>query len=112
KRDRKAARAHGLAVDVQRARAALRDTTAELRAREAERVADDPEQRRLRVDVDLMLHSVDVQDQCHRLPQAARSQWSITGTDRCATPNGTVRLRRHRKVSGCRRSGAGASLRT
>ena len=52
RRHRRRARAHRLAVDVHRAGAALGDAAAVLGAGEAEVLAHDPEQRRVRIDVD------------------------------------------------------------
>src|SRR5881394_2347595 len=63
-----AARADRLTVDVHRARAALRDPAAELRAREPEVVADHPEQRRLRVRVDSVRCAVDRELERHDSP--------------------------------------------
>ena len=50
-RDRQRARADGPAVEVHGAGAAGRDAAAELRARQPERLAQDPQQRRVRLDV-------------------------------------------------------------
>ena len=57
RRDRHHARRHGLAVDEHRARAALRETAAELRGVELQRSAQHVQQRRLRVVIDLRAHS-------------------------------------------------------
>src|SRR5262245_2843629 len=57
--DRQRARAHCLPVDVNRAGSALRDAAAVLGSGHAELLADHPQERGVRLDVDLMLLSVD-----------------------------------------------------
>ena len=57
--DLNAAGAHGLAVHMHGAGAALRDAAAEFRTGHSEFVADDPKQRRLRLDVERIRLSVD-----------------------------------------------------
>ena len=59
RRDRRAAGANRLAVQMHRARAAQLRAAAELGAGHAERVAQDPEQRRVRIGVDLTGLAVD-----------------------------------------------------
>jgi hypothetical protein len=54
RRDRRRARADGPAIEMNGARAALRDAAPELGAREVQNVAEDPEKRRIRLDVDLL----------------------------------------------------------
>jgi hypothetical protein len=61
-----------LAVDVDRAGAALGDPAAEFRAGQAELVAQHPEQRRIRLDVDLMAASVDREREHPEAPCAVR----------------------------------------
>ena len=55
RRDRQRARAHRLAVDIHRARAALRDAAAVFRAGEPDAIADCPQQGRIGIDIDLMI---------------------------------------------------------
>ena len=62
---------HGLAVHHHRARAALTQPAAELGPVEREIVAQDIEQRRVRVDVDFMLAAVDGEASPWLLPLAA-----------------------------------------
>ena len=66
-RHRQDARADALAVDVNGARAAQRHAAAELRARHAEVLAQDPEQRRLGIDVEGVDLPVDIQADHFRL---------------------------------------------
>src|SRR5580700_9967144 len=66
--------AHGGSVDMHRASAALRNTTAEFCAGQTERVAQHPEKRRIGLDVDLPGCSVDVdRDHCGLLPALMNS---------------------------------------
>src|SRR6266404_7004265 len=58
---RRLARAHGLTVEVHRARPALRDAAAELRAGQLEPLADHPQERRARIDVNRLRLPVDQQ---------------------------------------------------
>src|SRR5882672_11106332 len=64
-RDRRDARAHGLAVDVHRARAAQRHAAAEFRAGHPEHIAQHPQQRRVVVDIDAAGFAVDRQSLWH-----------------------------------------------
>jgi hypothetical protein len=57
--DLDAAGAHGFAVHMHGAGAALRDAAAEFGAGQSDLIANDPEQRRLRLDVELMRVAVD-----------------------------------------------------
>src|SRR3954467_6003712 len=59
--DRDRARAHHFAVDVHRAGAALRDAAAVFGAREADMLADDPQERRVVLDAHVADLAVDVQ---------------------------------------------------
>src|SRR6266496_1143809 len=63
--DRRDTRAHRLAVDVDRARAAQRHAAAEFRAGHPEHVAQHPEQRRVVVDIDAAGFDVDSQRMWH-----------------------------------------------
>src|SRR5262249_29883775 len=56
------------AVDMQRAGSALPDAAAELRARQPDVIADHPQQGRLRIGIDRMSRSVNVQIERHTLP--------------------------------------------
>src|SRR5207248_8808406 len=58
---RRLARAYGLTVEVYRARAALRDAAAKLRAGQLEPLADHPQKRRARIDVNRLRLPVDQQ---------------------------------------------------
>src|SRR5258708_672960 len=59
--DRRDARAHWLAVEVDRARAAQRRSTTELGAGEADHVPDRPQERRVGIDIDLVFLSIHVE---------------------------------------------------
>ena len=63
--------ADGAAVDVHRARAALPDAAAELGARQADVIANDPQQRSLGIRIDGMHGSVDGQSERHNLLRPA-----------------------------------------
>src|SRR6202011_1989677 len=67
-RDRNAAGANRSIVDVQSAGPALRNATAEFGAREPKLIADHPEQRSFRRDVDGMPNSVHRKLYCHSVP--------------------------------------------
>src|SRR5262245_29139899 len=69
---RDAAGADGAAVDVHGARTALPDAAAEFRAGQADVVTDDPQQRRLRIGIDVMDPSVDGQVEWHPSSSACR----------------------------------------
>src|SRR5260221_7391224 len=64
-RDRRDARAHRLAVDVHRTRAAQRHAAAEFRAGHPEHIAQHPQQRRVVVDIDAAGFAVDRQSLWH-----------------------------------------------
>src|SRR6266850_2317308 len=64
-RDRRDARAHRLAVEVDRARAAQSEAATEFRAGHAEHIAKHPEQRRVVVDIDAAGFAVDCQRMWH-----------------------------------------------
>src|SRR5258705_6482927 len=64
-RDRRRARAQRLSVDVDGAGAALRDATPVLGAGEAELLANDPQQWRIRITVELATRAVDVERDGH-----------------------------------------------
>src|SRR6266850_2772127 len=64
-RDRRDARAHRLAVEVDRARAAQGEAATEFRAGHAEHIAQHPEQRRVVVDIDAASLAVDCQRMWH-----------------------------------------------
>src|SRR5882762_1721626 len=64
-RDRRDARAHGLAVEVDRARAAQSEAATEFRAGHSEHIAQHPEQRRVVVDIDAAGFAVDCQRMWH-----------------------------------------------
>ena len=72
--DRQAAGAYGLAVDMHGAGAAHRNAAAEFGAGQSQFVADDPEQRRLRLDVELMRLAVDG-DGDHAFLPVLRGDW-------------------------------------
>ena len=65
RRRRDAARAHGAAVDVHGAGTALPDAAAEFRACQADVIAYDPQQGRLRIGIDAVCASVDDQVERH-----------------------------------------------
>src|SRR5829696_9565289 len=58
-RDRRLARAHGLAVEMDRAGAARRDAAPVLRAREVEEIPESPEERYVRLGIDGVRRAVD-----------------------------------------------------
>src|SRR5882762_10303408 len=64
-RDRRDARAHRLAVEVDRARAAQSEAATEFRAGHSEHIAQHPEQRRVVVDIDAAGFAVDCQRMWH-----------------------------------------------
>src|SRR5437764_418393 len=66
----------GLIIDMQRAGAALSDAAAELCARQADVIADDPQQWRLRIGIDVMPHSIYVQIERHTFPPLYRGSIS------------------------------------
>src|SRR5215471_17909872 len=59
-RQRRDARSHRLIVQMHGARAAGADTAAELGARQADKVADHPKQRHLRIGIDVVQGAVDL----------------------------------------------------
>src|SRR6267143_2603720 len=63
--DRRQARAHRLAIEVDGARAAQAEAAAEFRAGHAEHIAKHPEQRSVVVDIDASSFAVDCQRMCH-----------------------------------------------
>jgi hypothetical protein len=83
---------------VHRARAALPDAAAELRARQAEVIADDPQQRRLRVGIDGFSLSVYVKIERHLasfdLPNY-RSSFTLPPDLRRIAARRQSRLQRH-----------------
>src|SRR5882672_4841296 len=66
-RDRRDARAHRLAVEVDRARAAQTEAATEFRPAHSEHIAKYPEQRRVVVDIDAASFAVDCQRMWHLL---------------------------------------------
>src|SRR5262249_49491001 len=64
----KAARPDRLTINMNRARAALPDTAAELRAGKSDVIADHPQQGRCRVGVNGMLSSIHVEIERHAWP--------------------------------------------
>src|SRR5205823_12935372 len=65
-RNRQRARACRLSVDMDGARAAQRHAATELRTGQAERIAQDPEQRHLRYDIDTLSFAVQSELYWHR----------------------------------------------
>jgi len=63
---RRGAGSHGLTVEVNRARAALRNAAGELGARQADVVTQYPQQRRLGLGIDLVGVAVDIQCKSHQ----------------------------------------------
>src|SRR5947207_16019717 len=63
RRDGRDARANGAAVEVDSARPALRDAAPVLRPGEVQRLAQDPQQRHLRGDIDLLRFAVHIERQ-------------------------------------------------
>jgi hypothetical protein len=59
-RDRQRTRAYRLTIDINRTGAALRDAAGIFRTDETYIVADRPEQRRVRINIDLMIATVDL----------------------------------------------------
>src|SRR6267378_1993532 len=64
-RDRRDARAHRLAIKMDRARSAQSEAATEFRAGHSEHIAKHPEQRRVVVDIDAAGFTVDCQRLCH-----------------------------------------------
>ena len=75
--DRERARARRLAVDVDGAGAALGDAAAILRAGQADSLANHPEQRRIRFDVNLMRFSIDAETD-HAVSSLTGHWWAKT----------------------------------
>jgi len=78
---RNAAGSDRLTIDVHRAGAALPDAAAELGSRQADVIADHPQQWRYRVGIDGMSRSVHVQIELHRDGSFARSHDNARGAD-------------------------------
>ena len=75
--DRDLAGAHRLALEVHGAGAAQRHAAAEFGAREAQRVAQDPEQRGFRIDIDFDRVAIDVELGHERLPRFSATAATI-----------------------------------
>src|SRR6266850_4139226 len=73
--DRRYARAHRHAVDVNGAGAAQGDAAAELRTRDAEHIAQHPQERSVSIDVYCLRGAVDLDSECH-----ARTSGDLVGT--------------------------------
>src|SRR6267143_1017921 len=89
-RDRRDARAHRLAIKMDRARAAQSEAATEFRAGHAEHIAQHPEQRRVVVDIDAAGFAVDCQRMWHRsllkgLPHVGLA-WKAASESRAAVP--------------------------
>src|SRR6267142_2399939 len=89
-RDRRDARAHRLAIKMDRARAAQSEAATEFRAGHSEHVAKHPEQRRVVVDIDAAGFAVDCQRMWHLsllkgLPPVGLA-WKATSESRAAVP--------------------------
>src|SRR5215204_4770888 len=79
-RDRRLARAHGLAVQIDRAGAARRDAAAPvLRAREVEEIPESPEERYVRLGIDGVRRAVDRQIHHEAAPWLAMSPPPVAG---------------------------------
>src|SRR6266513_925714 len=89
-RDRRDARAHRLAIKVDRARAAQSEAATEFRAGHSEHIAKHPEQRRVVVDIDAAGFAVDCQRMWHLsllkgLPPVGLA-WEAASESRAAVP--------------------------